>query len=139
MDNRALLGLVALGVVVLALGTAETPSLSPRWWASDRARRLGIANEPPADVIPNLQQLAATILDVFGPDVVVTGAYRSPELNAITPNAVDNSLHMQGRAADLAPPPGLALADLLAVAQAQRHRFVELKPYWSDGHLHVAI
>lgn len=64
----------------------------------------GLANNPTADVLPNLIKLTETILqplrDMLGKPVNVSSGYRSPEVNKrVGGEAL--SAHLTGRAADI--------------------------------------
>ncbi|MBR1792100.1 MAG: peptidase M15 [Bacteroidales bacterium] len=71
---------------------------------SPTAARLGIRNEPSAEEIVALTELANNVLDParsrFGRPVMVTSGYRSPALNRAVGGAA-NSQHSKGEAADL--------------------------------------
>lgn len=72
--------------------------------ASDTARRRGIDNRPPAEVVGRLQTLIEELLDpiraAWGAPVTVNSGYRSPELNDAV-GGVARSQHLRGEAADL--------------------------------------
>lgn len=86
---------------------------------SELAARRGMANMPGAEAIAQLRSLCQLVLEPLrrelGRPVVITSGYRSPELNAAVGGS-PNSLHLQGRAADLIVP-GVAP---LAVCEAAR-------------------
>ena len=121
-------------------------SMGADWrFASATARKRGIDNattDPQA--LRNLDKLWQALTDTFGADTGwrVTNAFRSPALNdalrAEGYKVATNSLHMQGRAADVAPPPGMSLDEMELLA-AESGRFVEIIPYPDDGHLHLAV
>ncbi len=77
---------------------------------SDRAIRLGIANDPTPAHEANLRALAWHVLQplrtALGGPIKVTSGYRSPLLNSKTPGASKTSQHSLGQAADLVPGPG---------------------------------
>lgn len=73
---------------------------------SGTASRLGLNNTPPADVLPALQttaEMLERIRATLGVPVIVTSAYRSPELNRAV-GGVTSSDHMAGQAADFVAP-----------------------------------
>ena len=71
---------------------------------SDTARRLGIDNSLPPELLPNLERLVAEVLDPlrewYGRPIYVNSGYRSPELNRAV-GGVANSFHLTGCAADI--------------------------------------
>lgn len=71
---------------------------------SDTADRLGINNRIPKELLPNIQNLIAKVLDPlrewYGKPVYVNSGYRCPELNKAVGGS-PTSDHMQGRAADI--------------------------------------
>ena len=70
---------------------------------SATAIRYGICNEPPVEVISNLQNLCQEVLqplrDHLGVPVVITSGYRCRRLNRLV-GGVPNSQHIAGEAAD---------------------------------------
>lgn len=80
---------------------------------SNTAQRLNINNEPASETIEAnlvylanvLQHVRAEVAKSFGRvvPILVTSAYRSPELNAAIEGSAVNSAHMLGLAADLVP------------------------------------
>jgi len=66
--------------------------------------RLGIGNEPSADVIANLRQLCVNVLEPvrehFGRPVTVHSGFRCPALNRAVGGAA-SSQHVEGEAADI--------------------------------------
>lgn len=65
--------------------------------------------------------------------IVIGSAYRTPEYNALV-GGVPNSQHVQGRALDLYPPEGMAVAEFFdlirRLAPATMVRFVKIYPTW---------
>ena len=88
----------------------ETPNprLSPnfdlaRLTASDTAREQGIPNQPGPEHLAHLRRLALALEEVqalLGAPLIITSAYRSPQLNAAV-GGVPTSRHALGLAADL--------------------------------------
>ena len=74
--------------------------------ASDTAKKQGIDNTPSEAVKANLQSLITNVLnpvrEVYGKPINVSSGYRCPALNKAV-GGVDNSQHVEGRAADLVP------------------------------------
>jgi len=74
---------------------------------SQTAARMGIDNDPPIELIPVLKATARCMEDVRdllgGKPVLVSSAYRSPELNAFIGGS-KNSQHMSGEAVDFTCP-----------------------------------
>lgn len=73
---------------------------------SQAGERLGIDNDPPADVIERLRFVATQMEKVralLGQSVHIDSGYRSPELNAAVGGA-KNSQHMLGEACDFVCP-----------------------------------
>lgn len=88
---------------------------------SARAKREGIDNTPPPDIIARLKVVAAQMERVRerlgGKPITITSAYRSPALNAATPGSAKASAHTQGWAVDFVCPgfgTPLQVADWLA-------------------------
>ena len=106
---------------------------------SDTAEREGIANTPTPEAIANLRRLTTETLDpareLLGNPIHVNSGYRSPRLNRRV-GGVANSLHMQGRAADLTTP-SKQNRRLFAILQRLPH--TEL--IWEKGGswIHVAL
>lgn len=75
--------------------------------ASETATRLGIDNAPPADVVAAITNVLApgmqAVRDLLGVPVLVTSAYRCPELNAAVHGA-SSSQHLTGHACDFRAP-----------------------------------
>lgn len=71
--------------------------------ASDVAKRHGIRNFPPQELVPNLRRVAKLLEQVRellgGEPIYVNSGYRSAELNRAV-NGSKTSAHMQGLAAD---------------------------------------
>lgn len=73
--------------------------------------------------------------------IKVISAYRTPERNASVGGA-GKSMHVQGRALDLAPPAGMSLETFAAVVEDQaRERGIirGIGVYSKDGHLHLDL
>jgi zinc D-Ala-D-Ala carboxypeptidase len=74
---------------------------------SQTAARMGIDNDPPVELVPVLKATARCMEDVRdllgGKPVLVSSAYRSPELNAAIGGS-KNSQHMSGEAVDFTCP-----------------------------------
>ena len=72
--------------------------------ASPTAKRLGIDNSPPADVVAALTRLVAAVLDplrqAWGAPIYVTSGYRCAALNRAV-GGVPHSQHILGEAADV--------------------------------------
>jgi len=64
--------------------------------------------------------------------------YRTPETNASLPLAAPNSLHMRGMAADIVVP-GLAQADVCALAMMYSHHLGFMGVGWYGSFTHVDI
>lgn len=78
---------------------------------SDVAIRLGINNEPPADILPNIIKQAAYMEQVrtlLGAPIIINSWYRSPELNKKIGGS-KSSAHMKGLACDFVSPFGSPL------------------------------
>ena len=73
---------------------------------SATAQTLHIDNTPPKDAIQNLDDLVSNLLDNlrqdWGSPIRVTSGYRCPLLNRLV-GGVKNSLHIEGKAADIQP------------------------------------
>lgn len=71
---------------------------------SDTADKQGIDNRLPKDLLPNVENLIAEVLDPlrewYGRPIYVNSGYRCPELNKVV-GGVENSYHVSGCAADL--------------------------------------
>lgn len=80
---------------------------------SETAARRGIANQPADEVVARLRLLCQSVLEPLRVQlacpVVITSGYRSRELNLAVGGSL-NSMHMQGRAADIVVPGMTALA-----------------------------
>ena len=74
--------------------------------SSPTARRLGINNNPSAQIVAALQLLVTNVLDPlreeWGAPIIVTSGYRSPQLNVVVGGA-RSSQHLLGQAADIRP------------------------------------
>lgn len=84
---------------------------------SDTARRRGIDNTPPEDLLPNLRRLAAgldEVRDLLGHPLRITSGYRCPALNEAV-GGTARSQHSQGQAADFICP---GFGGPLQIAQA---------------------
>lgn len=85
---------------------------------SNTASRLGIANDPSAEEIANLQWTAIQLLDPirerFGP-IIINSGFRSQALNERTPGSSKTSAHVHGRAFDFRPAdPSIGLSLIMA-------------------------
>jgi hypothetical protein len=86
---------------------------------SETARARGIANTPTTKHAANIRQVLAptlqTIRDELGAAVIITSAYRNPQVNRLV-GGVPNSDHAVGLAADIRTPamPALELARFIA-------------------------
>ncbi len=82
--------------------------------ASDTARRQGIDNAPPQELLPNLQRLANSLERVRaalgGDPLIVSSGYRCAALNRLVGGAA-TSAHLRGLAADVTQP-GVAPREL---------------------------
>jgi len=71
---------------------------------SDKAKTLGISNEPPPEVVENLRLLCVNVLEPvrvkLGEVIHVNSGYRSPDLNSAV-GGVATSHHVTGQAADI--------------------------------------
>lgn len=100
-------------------------------------------NNPNTSQCQNLKRLASNVLDplreLSGGPIYVNSAFRSAQVNANTPGAVHNSLHLQGKAADIYSN---------TVNPAELRRIIERYPALSGqlrevivypSHLHLAL
>ena len=74
--------------------------------ASTTARRLGIDNTPPPELMPRLvltAEMLERIRDTLGVPITVTSGYRGREVNKAV-GGVTSSDHTQGHAADIVAP-----------------------------------
>lgn len=74
--------------------------------ASSTARRLGLDNTPPPELLPRLvlcAEMLERIRATLDAPIVVTSGYRSPAVNRAV-GGVTSSDHMQGHAADIVAP-----------------------------------
>lgn len=112
-------------------------------WAELTATNIDLPNNPSTPQCQNLKRLASSILDplreLSGAPIYVNSAFRSAAVNSRIPGAVPNSLHLQGKAADV-------YSNLLDPAQLKnliddrpllRSSLRELIVY--PTHLHIAI
>lgn len=71
---------------------------------SSTATQKGINNTPNSQIVSNLEQLVAQILDPlrerYGKPITVNSGYRCPALNKLV-NGAKNSQHVKGQAADI--------------------------------------
>lgn len=71
---------------------------------SATAKRHGIDNTPPPEVVANMKLLIEKVLDplrsAWGAPIIVDSGYRCPRLNKIVKGAA-NSQHLLGQAADI--------------------------------------
>lgn len=78
--------------------------------------RRDIDNTPTPEARARLLVLCTEILEPlrarFGP-LRINSGYRSPALNAVIPGSARNSAHLYGCAADVAPPAGVTVRDML--------------------------
>jgi zinc D-Ala-D-Ala carboxypeptidase len=85
--------------------------------ASSTAARLGLANDPPPELLPRLirtAEMLERIRTTLGAPVIVTSGYRCEQVNRAV-GGVTSSDHAQGHAADIRAP---GYGTPLAVAQA---------------------
>lgn len=80
----------------------------PEMTVSARAKRDGIDNTPPPEIIARLKTVAAQMEAVRellgGRPITITSCYRSPALNAATPGSAKASAHTLGWAVDFVCP-----------------------------------
>lgn len=73
-------------------------------YKSDRAKKFGIDNTPPAQAQKNLTALVEKVLDplreAYGKPIIVTSGYRCERLNKIVGGSA-SSQHKKGEAADI--------------------------------------
>lgn len=97
--------------------------------ASDTARRMGLANDPSADALENLEALVAAVLDplrrAWGKPIYVNSGYRCPALNKAVGGAA-GSMHLQGRAADITAGSSVDNRRLYQLAQDLKLPYFEL-------------
>jgi len=71
---------------------------------SDTAKRMGIDNTVPNQLLPNIQALCENVLEPlrlhFGIPIYISSGYRCPRLNAKV-GGVKSSQHQRGEAADI--------------------------------------
>ena len=75
---------------------------------SEKARQVGLSNEPPDYCVLNMTQLCATLLEplraMLGCQIHINSGYRSPALNILVGGQQNPpSAHLDGRAADFIP------------------------------------
>ncbi len=112
-------------------------------WAELTKTDSDYPNNPNTSQCQNLKRLASNILDplrvLSGGPIYVNSAFRSAQVNANTPGAVHNSLHLQGKAADIYSN---------TVNPAELKRIIERYPALSSqlrevivypSHLHLAM
>ena len=122
---------------------------------SDTARQQGIENVPNQREIQNLTILCQHILEParkqYGKELVISSGFRSEALNKAVGGA-KNSLHLQGRAADinvanLRPQDRVTLYDILKslnptqLIPEDKHGIVDLQTddnWWQVRWIHVA-
>jgi zinc D-Ala-D-Ala carboxypeptidase len=74
--------------------------------ASSTARRLGVSNQPPQELVPRLirtAEMLERIRSTLGVPVIVTSGYRGEQVNKAV-GGVTSSDHTQGHAADICAP-----------------------------------
>lgn len=75
---------------------------------SETARKRGIDNSIPKELIPNLEALIANVLDplreAYGKPIKINSGYRCPDLNSALGGS-STSEHMKGSAADIVGTP----------------------------------
>lgn len=97
------------------LDAAPTPpGIDPRYWGSSTAARNGWDNTPPPEVWDALERVQASVeaVELLVGAVYVSSGYRAPRLNTAV-GGVRGSLHLKGKAVDLAPREGTTREDLL--------------------------
>ena len=102
-----------------------------------------LANKPSTPQCQNLKRLVTDVLDplreLSGAAIYVNSAFRSAQVNAATPGSAHNSLHLQGKAADiysnLLNPQ--KLKELIEAHPALRAKIRGLIVY--PSHLHITI
>lgn len=106
---------------------------------SDVASKLGLSNVPGGKERQNLAKLKARVIDPVQrayPDVIVTSAFRSPEVNRAV-GGVSSSHHMTGEAADLFSP-SMGAEELAGRIRALGIAYDQLIWYPEKGHVHVS-
>lgn len=112
-------------------------------WEELTATDINLPNNPNTSQCQNLKRLASNILDplreLSGAPIYVNSAFRSSAVNAQIPGSVPNSLHLQGKSADiysnLLDP--VQLKELIDDRPVLKSQLRELIVY--PSHLHVAI
>ena len=110
--------------------TRFSPKLSPNFSLaqlihSDTANQHGLSNQPLPAHLPNLKRLAARLESVqrrLGHPLIITSAYRSPEVNRLV-GGVPRSRHALGLAADIACPTFGAPIEVARALAASRIAF----------------
>jgi hypothetical protein len=115
---------------------------------SEYAVRMGLDNTPTSNIIRNLTSLAdrlETVRNILGDKpIVVTSAYRSPQVNAGVGGSAQ-SAHMLGNAADILCPTFGRPKDVVAVLRAHFNRLaydqiiLEYPDSVSGGWTHVGF
>lgn len=129
MDKRVLALALALGVLVMM----SRKALEAYWWRTDT----GLPNEPDEAARRNLERLRDFVDEHF-PGARVTSAFRSHGVNSAVGGA-NNSYHLRGLAVDIDPREGLEAANAKAQVLKAQGLLAEAIPYWTDGHLHIAL
>lgn len=112
-------------------------------WAEMTTTDIHLPNNPSTPQCQNLKRLASNILDplreLSGAPIYVNSAFRSAAVNARVTGSVPNSLHLQGKAADvysnLLDP--VQLKELIEDHPILKSQLRELIVY--PSHLHIAI
>ena len=83
------------------------------------------------------------IRDLCGFPLTVTSAARTPEENAALPGSSPTSLHLSGRAFDLAwiddPAERWRFVEAVSLASGERAVELEFVPFGNNRHLHIAL
>ena len=112
-------------------------------WDELTTTDINLPNNPSTSQCQNLKRLASNVLDplreLSGAPIYVNSAFRSAAVNARVNGSVPNSLHLQGKAADiysnLLDP--VQLKELIEAHPVLKNSLRELIVY--PSHLHVAI
>jgi len=122
-------------------------NLSPHFLLSEftqsqTARRLGIDNTPPPDVIENLKRTAMAleaVRTILGKPIIISSGYRSPRLNKAIKGA-SKSQHVTGHAVDFICPaygtPAEIVKTLLRTGMVFDQLILEFPP---DGWVHMSV